>query len=161
VTGEIHQLTVNGVTHSVATAAATPLLAVLREQLGLVASRFGCGAEACGACMVSVDGRAVHACTLPVDAVGGRAVLTAEAIGRPEHPHPLQRAFLDEQAGQCGYCLSGILISAKTLLDANPKPTRTEIVAMLDRHLCRCGAHNRIIRAVEKAAAQMRKAAVA
>ena len=135
-----------------------PLLAVLRGSLGLMATRFGCGAEACGACTVLVDGAPVYACTLPMDAVAGKSVLTLEGLGTPEHPHPLQQAFLDHQAGQCGYCLSGILMAAKALLDRNLDPTRAEIAAALDTHLCRCGAHNRIMTAVAQAAAALRGA---
>ena len=131
----------------------TPLLAVLRNALGLTGSRFGCGLEQCGACMVLVDGAPIYACTREVGTVAGKQVTTVEGLANGESLHPLQQAFLAEQAGQCGYCLSGILISAKALLDRNPRPSRADIVAALDKHLCRCGAHNRIIRAVERAAA--------
>jgi nicotinate dehydrogenase subunit A len=144
---------VNGRKASVAVDATTPLLAVLRNALGLAGSRFGCGLEQCGACMVLVDGEPVYACTREVATVAGKAITTVEGLANGDHLHPLQQAFLAEQAGQCGYCLSGILMSAKALLDRNPRPNRAEIVAALDRHLCRCGAHNRIIRAVERAAA--------
>jgi nicotinate dehydrogenase subunit A len=108
---------------------------------------------------VLVDGEVVASCTRAVVEVAGKSVVTAEGLGTPEHPHPLQTAVLDEQAGQCGYCLSGILISAKALLDRNPAPSRNEIAAALDWHLCRCGMHNRVLRAVERAAARMREAA--
>jgi aerobic-type carbon monoxide dehydrogenase small subunit (CoxS/CutS family) len=144
---------VNGRKVGVSVEAATPLLAVLRNALGLTGSRFGCGLEQCGACMVLVDGEPVYACTREVGTVAGRTVATVEGLANGGSLHPLQQAFLAEQAGQCGYCLSGILMSAKALLDRNPRPSRAEIVAALDRHLCRCGAHNRIIRAVERAAA--------
>jgi len=144
---------VNGRKVGVSVEAATPLLAVLRNTLGLTGSRFGCGLEQCGACMVLVDGEPVYACTREVGTVGGKTVTTVEGLANGGSLHPLQQAFLAEQAGQCGYCLSGILMSAKALLDRNPHPSRAEIVAALDRHLCRCGAHNRIIRAVERAAA--------
>lgn len=138
----------------------TPLLDVLRNELGLVGTRFGCGLEQCGCCMVLIDGAPEKCCTKPVWSVAGKGVTTIEGLGTPEHPHPLQQAFLDEQAGQCGYCLSGIIVSAKALLDKNPSPTRAEIAAALDRNICRCGSHNRILRAVAKAAATMRTAAV-
>jgi nicotinate dehydrogenase subunit A len=136
----------------------TPLLAVLRNELGLMGTRFGCGLEQCGCCMVLIDGKPEKSCAKPVWSVVGKTVTTVEGLGTVEHPHPLQQAFLDEQAGQCGYCLSGILISAKALIDANPKPTRAEITAALDDNICRCGSHNRILRAVEKAAAVIRGA---
>jgi nicotinate dehydrogenase subunit A len=144
---------VNGRKASVAVEATTPLLAVLRNALGLAGSRFGCGLEQCGACMVLVDGEPVYACTREVATVAGKSITTVEGLANGDHLHPLQQAFVAEQAGQCGYCLSGILMSAKALLDRNPRPSRAEIVAALGRHLCRCGAHNRIIRAVERAAA--------
>jgi len=136
----------------------TPLLAVLRDTLGLVGARFGCGLEQCGCCMVLIDGAPQKSCAKPIWSVAGKSVTTIEGLGSPEQPHPLQRAFLDEQAGQCGYCLSGILISAKALLDRNARPTRAEIARALDDNICRCGSHNRILRAVEKAAALMRGA---
>ncbi len=134
----------------------TSLLAVLRNNLGLMGTRFGCGLEQCGCCMVLIDGEPETSCAKPIWAVAGKAITTVEGLGTPERPHPLQQAFLEEQAGQCGYCLSGILISAKALLDRNPSPTRAEIAQALDDNLCRCGTHNRILRAVEKAAARLR-----
>jgi nicotinate dehydrogenase subunit A len=134
----------------------TQLLDVLRNELGLVGTRFGCGLEQCGCCMVLIDGAPEKCCTKPVWSVAGKEVITVEGLGSSEHPHPLQQAFLDEQAGQCGYCLAGVLISAKALLDKNPKPSRAEIAQALDGNICRCGSHNRIMRAVEKAAAVMR-----
>ena len=136
----------------------TPLLNVLRNALGLMGTRFGCGLEQCGCCMVLIDGRPEKSCAKPVWSVAGKKITTVEGLGNEARPHPLQQAFLDEQAGQCGYCLSGILISAKALIDANPSPTRTEIAAALDGNICRCGSHNRILRAVEKEAAAMRGA---
>ena len=135
----------------------TPLLNVLRNDLGLMGTRFGCGLEQCGCCMVLIDGQPEKCCAKPVWSITGKSVTTIEGIGSPEHPHPLQQAFLDEQAGQCGYCLSGILISAKALLAVNPSPTRGEIALALDGNICRCGSHNRILRAIEKAAAVMRR----
>jgi len=134
----------------------TPLLNVLRNELGLMGTRFGCGLEQCGCCMVLIDGQPEKCCTKPVSSVAGKTITTIEGLGTPAHPHPLQQAFIDGQAGQCGYCLSGILISAKALLERNLSPTRAEIAQALDDNICRCGSHNRIMRAVEKAAAQMR-----
>jgi nicotinate dehydrogenase subunit A len=145
-------LTVNGRQVTVTTDATTPLLDVLRNHLDLKGSRYGCGLEQCGACMVLIDGNPEYACAREIRTVSGRSVTTIEGLGTPEHLHPLQRTFLQEQAGQCGYCLSGIIISAKALLDRNPRPSRTDIASALDKHLCRCGAHTRIISAVQKAA---------
>jgi nicotinate dehydrogenase subunit A len=149
-------LTVNGEARSVGAPETTSLLEVLRNHLGLMGTRYGCGLEQCGCCMVLVDGETAYACTREVGTVAGRTVTTIEGLGTVAAPHPLQQAFLDEQAGQCGYCLSGILVSAKALLDRNPDPSRAEVVAALDKHLCRCGAHQRILRAVESAAASLR-----
>jgi len=149
-------LTVNGEARSVGAPETTSLLEVLRNHLGLMGTRYGCGLEQCGCCMVLVDDQTAYACTRELGTVAGRSVTTVEGLGTAAAPHPLQQAFLDEQAGQCGYCLSGILISAKALLDRNPDPSRAEIVAALDKHLCRCGAHQRILRAVERAAATLR-----
>ena len=149
-------LTVNGTSRRVEAAETATLLDVLRNRLGLMGTRFGCGLEQCGSCMVLVDGAPVYACTREVSTVVGKAVTTVEGLGTAAAPHPLQQAFLDEQAGQCGYCLSGIIMSAKALIDRNPNPSRADIVAALDRHLCRCGAHQRILRAVERAAAVLR-----
>jgi len=153
-------LTVNGNAVSVGADGDTPLLDVLRNHLGLVGTRFGCGEEQCGCCMVLIDGRPEKSCGKALSTVAGKAVVTIEGLGTPERPHPLQQAFLDEQAGQCGYCLSGILISAKALLDGNPSPTRREIALALDDNICRCGSHPRIFRAVERAARQMREGGV-
>jgi nicotinate dehydrogenase subunit A len=150
-------LTVNGRSVQVTALETTPLLDVLRNQLDLKGTRYGCGLEQCGSCMVLLDGEPVYACSREVGTVAGRSVTTIEGLGSAPHPHPMQQAFLDEQAGQCGYCLSGIVISAKALLDRNPSPTRADIAAALDKNLCRCGAHPRILRAVEKAAAMLRE----
>ena len=150
------EVTINGQRRSLDADEDAPLLAVLRNHLGLKAARFGCGHEQCGACMVLIDGEPAYSCTRPVSAVAGKTVLTVEGLGTAAAPHPLQEAFLAEQAGQCGYCLSGILISAKALIDRSPAPSRREIADALEPHLCRCGAHNRIIRAVERAAAALR-----
>ncbi|MDI1282981.1 MAG: (2Fe-2S)-binding protein [Reyranella sp.] len=149
-------LTVNGEARRVDAAETTSLLEALRNHLGLMGTRYGCGQEQCGCCMVLVDGQPAYACTRELGTVAGREVTTIEGLGTPARLHPLQQAFLDEQAGQCGYCLSGILISAKALLDRNPNPSRADIVTALDKHLCRCGAHQRILRAVERAAISMR-----
>ncbi|MFO1081356.1 MAG: (2Fe-2S)-binding protein [Reyranellaceae bacterium] len=149
-------LTVNGERRQVAAPPATPLLDVLRHRLGLFGSRYGCGLEQCGSCTVLVDGEPVYACTREIGTLDGKSVTTVEGLGTAGQPHPLQQAFLDEQAGQCGYCLSGVVMSAKALLDRTPEPSRAEIVAALDRHLCRCGAHQRILRAVERAARTLR-----
>jgi len=146
------ELTVNGTTVSVTVADDVPLLDVLRNHLDLKGSRYGCGLEQCGSCMVLIDGKAEYSCTREIAAVAGKRVETVESL----ESHPLRRAFLDEQAGQCGYCLSGILMSAKALLDSNKDPSRAEIAAALDGNLCRCGAHPRILRAVAKAAAALR-----
>jgi nicotinate dehydrogenase subunit A len=132
-----------------------PLLAALRGPLDLSGPRFGCGSEQCGACVVLLDGAPAFACTLPVSAAAGRQVETVEGLGTPETPHPLQIAFLALQAGQCGYCLSGILMAAAALLRRVARPSDAEIKAALAPHLCRCGSHNRIIRAVRRAAEAM------
>jgi nicotinate dehydrogenase subunit A len=141
-------LTVNGTAVTLEVDPTTPLLDVLRNNLDLKGSRFGCGLEQCGTCMVLLDGEPVFSCAREVGAAAGRHITTVEALAG----HPLIEAFIREQAGQCGYCLSGILISAKALLDRNSSPTRADITAALERHLCRCGAHNRIIRAIQHAA---------
>ncbi len=149
------ELTVNGQTVSVQAAGDTPLLDVLRNHLELKGSRYGCGLEQCGSCMVVIDGKAEYSCAKDVSTVAGRRVETVESL----LDHPLHQAFLDEQAGQCAYCVSGIMMTAKALLDANKSPTRDQIVAALDSHLCRCGAHPRIIRAIERAANVLREGA--
>ena len=151
---------VNGSTVQVSAAADTPLLDVLRNHLGLKGTKFGCGLEQCGCCFVLIDGKSEKSCGQALSTVAGKSVVTIEGLGTPARPHPLQTAFLDEQAGQCGYCLPGILISAKALLDRNPSPTRQQIAMALDDNICRCGSHTRILRAVERAAAQMRAGAV-
>lgn len=133
----------------------TPLLYVLRNDCDLKGSRFGCGASQCGSCHVLLDGASVPACDTPLWAVEGKAVRTVEGLGEGGVLHPLQQAFIDEQAAQCGYCLSGILVSAAALLQQNPKPSEAEVRQALDKHLCRCGSHNRIVRAVLRAAAVM------
>jgi nicotinate dehydrogenase subunit A len=144
---------VNGRPVSLKTDGTAPLLSVLRDELKLRGTKFGCGTEQCGACMVLIDGKPEYSCSREVASVTGKAVTTLEGLAVRGALNPLQRALLDEQAGQCGYCLPGILISATALLANNPKPSRADIIAALDPHLCRCGIHNRVIRAVQKAAA--------
>ncbi len=146
------EFNVNGNRVSVAAEATTPLLDVLRNHLDLKGTRYGCGLEQCGTCMVLIDGVPEYSCAREVGTVAGKAITTIEGLGSADQPHPVQRAFLEEQAGQCGYCLSGIIVSAKALLDRNPTPSRADIVEALDRHLCRCGTHTRIIAAVQRAA---------
>ncbi len=147
---------VNGAERQIEAPETATLLDALRNHLGLMGTRYGCGLEQCGCCMVLVDGQPVHACTREVGTVAGRNVTTVEGLGTQTRPHPVQQAFIDEQAGQCGYCLSGIVISTKALLDRNPSPSRADIVAALDKHLCRCGSHTRILKAVERAAKAMK-----
>ena len=134
----------------------TPLLTILRGRLGLTGSHFGCGAGECGACNVLLDDRTVTACDMPLWSVADKDVTTIEGLGDAQNPHPLQRAFIAEQAMQCGYCVSGILMSAAALLKRNTNPTSADVRAALDRNLCRCGSHNRMVRAVLRAAAEMR-----
>jgi nicotinate dehydrogenase subunit A len=155
---ETTTLDVNGEPRTTSASRSTPLIHVLRNDFGLVATRYGCGTEQCGACLVLVDGKPAWSCTLPLEAAAGRRVTTLEGLARAGGAHPLQRAFLDEQAAQCGYCLSGILMRAAALLAENPAPTDAQVRAALDPHLCRCGSHNRIVRAVLRAAAQMSQA---
>ncbi len=134
----------------------TPLLFALRNDLYLRSTRHGCGEGDCGACTVLVDGKAVTACTISIDAIAGQDIETADALLEAGADHPLVAALLAEQAGQCGYCLAGILMRAKALMAENPNPNRDDIARALDENLCRCGAHNRIIRAIAKAAGAMR-----
>lgn len=146
---------INGDSVTIEADPATPLLFVLRDQLGLTAAHLGCGANQCGACNVIVDGHAVAACDTPLWAAASKSVTTLEGLGTPADPHPLQRTFIEEQAMQCGYCISGVMMSAAALLRHTPNPTEAEVRAALDRNLCRCGAHNRIVRAVLRAAREM------
>jgi nicotinate dehydrogenase subunit A len=139
----------------------TPLLYVLRNTLGLKGTRFGCGTEQCGACLVLVDGKPAYACATPASSLAGRSITTVEGLTREGRCHPLQEALLAEQAGQCGYCLSGIVMRAVALLESNPSPSEEEVRAALDPHLCRCGSHNRIVRAVLRAALVIPDAAAA
>ena len=149
---------VNGRAHSVDAADHAILLDTLRSSLGLTGTRFGCGQNQCGACHVLIDGVSVAACDTPMWAVAGKKVVTVEGLGNPAAPHPLQTALIEQQAGQCAYCLSGIQISAAALLAANPDPSDADVRTALDRHLCRCGSHNRIVKAVLSAARTMREA---
>ena len=145
-------LKVNGVSRSVPAEPDTPLLYVLRNDLALNGAKYGCGLAQCGACTVLVDGKAVRSCATPIAAVERSEITTLEGLGAADKLHPLQQAFIDEQAAQCGYCSSGMIMSAKALLDRNPRPSEADIRAALAGNLCRCGAHNRIIRAVARAA---------
>jgi nicotinate dehydrogenase subunit A len=155
------RFTLNGSPAAVEADDGALLLDVLRGDLGLTGSRYGCGLAQCGTCAILLDGEVRPACATDMGAVEGRKVLTVEGLGTPEHPHPLQQAFLELQAGQCGYCLSGILVGAKALLDRNPDPSRAEIAGALAWHLCRCGIHNRILDAIALAARRMREGAAA
>ena len=153
---ETVKLRVNGTDRAIDADPATPLLNALRGSLGLTGTPFGCGVNQCGACHVLIDGQAVASCDTPLWAAAGKDIVTIEGLGTPERPHPLQQAFIAEQAGQCGYCLPGILISAAALLQRNPDPSEPQVRTALDRNLCRCGAHNRIVRAVLRAAKEAR-----
>jgi nicotinate dehydrogenase subunit A len=148
-------ITVNGAAHEVTAAPETPLLYVLRNDLALNGAKFGCGLAQCGACTVIVDGTAIRSCVTPVGAVVDREVTTLEGIGTRENPHPLQRAFIELQAAQCGYCINGMVMTAKALLDQTPHASNREIREALAGNLCRCGTHTRILRAVEQAAKEM------
>jgi nicotinate dehydrogenase subunit A len=145
-------LKVNGKSRVVDTDPSTPLLYVLRDDLGLKGPQFGCGLAQCGACTVIVDGSAVRSCIVRVSAYQGKEITTLEGLGSLARPHPLQAAFIAEQAGQCGFCMNGIILTAKVLLDKNPRPTDAQIKQALDPVLCRCGSHLRIIRAIKRAA---------
>ena len=134
------------------------LLAVLRNDLGLNGPKYGCGLGECGACTVLVDGVAARSCVIPVGGVAGREITTLEGLGSLEAPHPVQQAFIDAQAAQCGYCINGMIMTAKALLDRNPDPSEAEVRKALDHNLCRCGTHLRIVRAVRRAAKASRKA---
>jgi nicotinate dehydrogenase subunit A len=144
-------ITVNGQSQRLAADGNALLIDVLRNELGLKGTRFGCGAEGCGACMVLVDGKATLSCTTPAAALAGKSVTTIEGLGTPGAPHPLQEAFIAEQAAQCGYCTSGMIVSAAALLAANAHPSEDEVRAALDKNLCRCGTYPRIVRAVMRA----------
>src|SRR5947207_6883867 len=149
-------LKVNGKSRIVDVNPETPLLYVLRNDLELNGPKFGCGLAQCGACTVLVDGKPVRSCVTPVSATAKSRITTIEGLGTIEKLHPLQRAFIDEQACQCGYCGNGMVMSAKALIDRNPAPSEREIKQALNGHLCRCASHNRIVRAVQRAAKAMR-----
>ena len=144
-------LRVNGATRNVNVEPDTPLLYILRNDLELSGPRFGCGLSQCGACTVLVEGKPARSCVLTVVALGGKEVTTLEGIGTREKPHPLQRTFMEEQAAQCGYCANGMIMTSKALLDRTPKPTEAQVRKALAANLCRCGTHNRIVRAVLRA----------
>ena len=148
-------LKVNGATRSVPAEPDTPLLYVLRNDLELNGAKFGCGMAQCGACTVLIDGKAVRSCVTDIGSLANAEITTLEGLGTIDKPHPLQRAFIDEQAAQCGYCINGMIMSAKALLDRNPKPREEEVREALAANLCRCGTHNRIVRAVLRAASEM------
>jgi nicotinate dehydrogenase subunit A len=147
------RITVNGRSHEVRATPDTPLLYVLRDELELNGPKFGCGLAQCGACTVMLKGRATRSCVLPVSAVDA-PVTTVEGLGTPAHPHPVQRAFVAEQAAQCGYCISGMVVASAALLDQHPHPSDAQIRQALDGNLCRCGSHLRIMRAVKSAAGE-------
>jgi nicotinate dehydrogenase subunit A len=148
-------LKVNGAMRSVPAEPDTPLLYVLRNDLALNGAKFGCGLAQCGACTVLVDGQPVRSCVTPIGTIGQSEVTTIEGLGTVEKPHPLQQAFIDEQAAQCGYCINGMIMTAKGLLDRNPHPSDADVRAGLALNLCRCGTHNRIVRAVLRASTAM------
>ena len=147
-----YRITVNGESHEVAAAPETPLLYVLRNDLGLNGPKFGCGLGQCGACAALVGGKLARTCSIALRDVGGEPIFTLEGLGTIQKPHPLQKAFIDAQAAQCGYCSNGMIMAAKALLDRNPKPSDEEIKDALADQLCRCGTHNRIVSAVRKVA---------
>jgi nicotinate dehydrogenase subunit A len=148
-------LKVNGATRSVPAEPDTPLLYVLRNDLELNGAKFGCGLAQCGACTVLIDGNPVRSCITQMGSIGQREVMTIEGLGTIDNLHPLQRAFIEEQAAQCGYCINGMIMTAKQLLDRTPRPTEEEVRSALADNLCRCGTHGRIIRAVMRAAKEM------
>jgi len=150
-------LKVNGLQRSVPAEADTPLLYVLRNDLALNGAKFGCGLSQCGACTVLLDGRAVRSCVTEIGTIGEAEITTIEGLGTVDTPHPLQQAFIDLQAAQCGYCINGMIMTAKDLLDQNPHPTITEVREALAQNLCRCSTHGRIVRAVLRAAQNMGK----
>ncbi len=148
---------VNGAQRAVTAAAEIPLIYILRNDLKLKGTRFGCGQGVCGCCTVLLDGRSVQSCNTPMSAVEGRTVTTIEGLGSDGSLHPLQEAFIEDQAGQCGYCLTGIIMGAAALLSRNPSPTDAQIRSELDIHLCRCGSYDRILRAIRRANEKMSK----
>ena len=153
------EIVVNGTRRRVSAPPDTPLLYVLRDELGLQGPKFGCGLGQCGACTVLLGKDAVHSCVLPLSAAAKAPVTTLEGLGTPEKPHPVQRAFIEEQAAQCAYCINGMIVKTVALLAATPDPTNAEVRRALDGNLCRCGSHMRILRAVHRAAAAAKRAA--
>ncbi len=149
-------LVVNGKEHKVDISPDTPLLYVLRNDLGLNGPKFGCGLGQCGACTVIMDGEAILSCVTPVEQTVGKKILTLEGLGTADKPHPIQKAFIEEQAAQCGYCINGMIMRAKVLLDRKPDPSEQEIRQALSHNLCRCGTHPEIVRAVQRAAKEMK-----
>ena len=149
------QLTVNGATRRANVEPDTPLLYILRNDLELNGPRFGCGLSQCGACTVLVDGRPMRSCVTAVSTIGGKQITTLEGLGTRDRLHPLQKAFIEEQAAQCGYCTNGMIMTAKALLDKTPKPTEAQIKKALAANLCRCGTHNRVVRAVQRASKEV------
>jgi nicotinate dehydrogenase subunit A len=152
------KLDVNGESHAVDADPDTPLLYVLRDHLRLNGAKFGCGLGQCGACTVIVDGKAIFSCVTPISVLPGRAIRTVEGLGTVDHPGPMQRAFIDEQAAQCGYCIAGMMMRAQALIDANPSPSDAEIRKHMMPNLCRCGTHMRILRAIRRAVDATRSA---
>ncbi len=152
-------LTVNGHVHQVDVDPNIPLLYVLRDELGLHGAKYGCGLGQCGACTVMIDGQAVFSCLTPAIVLEGRQIRTVEGLGTAAHPGPLQQAFIDEQAAQCGYCIAGMIMRAQALLERNPNPTESEIRGQMQTNLCRCGTHMRILAAIRRAAQTMAQAA--
>ena len=150
-----HRIIVNGQPHQVDAAPDTPLLYVLRNDLGLNGPKFGCGLGQCGACAAIVGGKLTRTCSVTLRDVGEDQITTLEGLGTVEKPHPLQRSFTDEQAAQCGYCSNGMIVAAKVLLDRNPNPTEDDIKNALADQLCRCGVHNRVVRAIRHAAKEL------
>ncbi len=151
-------LTINGQVHEVDVDPTTPLLYVLRDTLALHGAKFGCGLGQCGACTVMLDGQAAFSCVLPVSVLAGKQIVTVEGLGSADHPGPVQQAFIDEQAAQCGYCSAGMIMRAQALLEHNHKPTDAEIRTHMQPNLCRCGTHLRILAAVKRAGATMEDA---
>lgn len=149
------ELRVNGQSHTVSADPHTPLLYVLRDELQLNAAKFGCGLGQCGSCTVLVDGAPTLSCVTPIMLLEGRHITTVEGLGTPQNPGPMQRAFIEEQSAQCGYCIPGMMMRAQALLQRNPRATDAEIRAYLEPNLCRCGTHMRILRAVKRAASMM------
>ena len=156
-TAQVTDIEVNGVRRSVSADPDTPLLYVLRNDLGLPGSRYGCGSGQCGACFVMVDGKAMPSCDAPLWSVSNKSITTVEGLGKNGELHPVQKALLAEQAAQCGYCISGIAVTAAAFLAQNSNPSEQQVREALDRNLCRCGAHNRVVRAVMRAAKEMQR----